>query len=80
MKAADYIKLLREKSGLSRTQLGYKIGLKSAVHIYLIEKEIRKPSFNTCFKIIEFAKKYDVHLTLDMLRGDEDQSLIADHD
>lgn len=71
MKPEEYINLLREKTGLGRTQLGYKIGLKSAVHIYQIEKGLRKPSFDTCFKIIAYAKKYDVHLTLDMLRGEE---------
>lgn len=69
MKASDYIKLLREKSGLSRADMGKAIGLKSSAHIWLIEKEIRLPNIQTCFKIIEFAKKYDIHLTLDMLRG-----------
>jgi DNA-binding XRE family transcriptional regulator len=72
MKASDYIKLLREKSGLSRERMGHAMGLKSIAHIWLIENEVRLPSLKTCFKIIEFAKKYDVYLTLDMLRGDND--------
>lgn len=69
MGLTDYFELLRQKSGLTKHDLGKELGLKSRSHIWLLESGKRLPSFPTCYKIIEFAKKYDVHLTLDMLRG-----------
>jgi hypothetical protein len=71
MSVSDYIILLLNKSGLSMYALGKELGLKSKSHVWLLKNGKNLPSIPTCFKIINFAKRYDVHLTLDMLRGNE---------
>ncbi len=71
MEVPDYIDLLLKKSGLTMYGLGKELGLKSTAHVWLLKHGINLPNIQTCRKIINFAKKYDVHLTLDMLRGEE---------
>lgn len=72
MSVADYLAILREKSGLTMYGLGRELGLKSKAHVWLLEHGQRLPSIPTCYKIINFAKKHDIYLTLDMLRGEKD--------
>ncbi len=74
MSVPAYIDLLLKKSGLTMYALGKKLGLKSNAHVWLLRHGINLPNIETCKKIIRFAKDYDIHLTLDMLRGEESES------
>lgn len=74
MSVPEYLALLREKSGLTMYGLGKELGLKSKAHVWMLENGKRLPSISTCLKIISFARKYEINLTLDMLRGAESDS------
>lgn len=70
MNAASILTELLEKLKITKYSLNKRLGLKSKAHIYLMLSGDRKPNIPTCRKIIELGKKYDMDITLDMLRGE----------
>lgn len=66
MNHIDCLQLLLEKTGLSKNALSKAIGFKSAGHLSQIMLGTRKPTIESCFKIINYAKQYDVFVTPDM--------------
>lgn len=64
MEIDDIFKRLMKKTGLSSRGLARALGFpQNAISYYLNGK--RKPTISNCYCIINFAKKYEIEITLE---------------
>jgi transcriptional regulator with XRE-family HTH domain len=66
MSASDVIKKLMKKTKLTSRGLARALGFpENAVSYYVNDK--RKPNILNCYRIMKFAKKYDMDVSLEEL-------------
>lgn len=58
---------LQRKLGINLNQMSHLIGLKSSAHIYFLNSGKRRPSRETCYKLIKLGKQLGINVTLDQL-------------
>lgn len=69
MGAPDIIKKLMKKTGLTSRGLARALNFpENAISYYINGK--RKPNILNCYRIIKFAKKYDMEISLEELYPD----------
>ena len=68
MGCADILSELMKKLDVTMYGLGKRLGLKSDSHVWLLIKGDVKPSFETCYKIIDLANDNGMNVSIEMLR------------